>query len=211
MRELKHQRAKDIHRLTTVDLINSITEICRIRSPFLRGIRMSNLGYYNWVLVDFCRRMEVVHQRFNREYKNHAEKEIRNQIINVIIDFDNVKYYIDVKGAFKVVRNDGDFFDLFPPFVAKKRTQILRVASIIGDEICAFTESIDMKEIGDMDTDEYADFLNDLKLSKGRLKEAIDTLQDANAFHGDPTSSYSRVELLNEKVSSSHECAYQAY
>ena len=99
-----------------------------------------------------------------------------------------------------MIDDDGDYFDLFPIFVAQKRAQILQVADVIGDEICVFTEFIDMKEIGDRISTEHFDFLNDLQLSKNRLKSAIEEVKESNSFYGDPTSSYNKVELLNKVV-----------
>ncbi|KAI9498936.1 hypothetical protein BDB00DRAFT_797415 [Zychaea mexicana] len=186
---------KELQNLTTADLSNSIINIIRIRNPQVHSVRSSCLPYYNWVLVDLCRRMKLAEVRFQREFKEHYEEQLRRKIIMEAAE--KVKWSIHAKNAFGIT-TDNEFFDLFAPFVPKKRERILRVADILGDEICCFTEFIDMKKIGDLTSDEFIAFYHDLLLCKERLLKALEQLTVKSSFHGDPTKSFNKVDLLND-------------
>ena len=95
---------------------------------------------------------------------------------------------------------DNEYFDYFEPFVAKKRERILRIIDILGDEIWLFTGFIDVKDIGDMKSEEYFAFYHDLLLCKNPLKKNLSGIEDGSPFYGDRTKPHSKVEILNHEA-----------
>ena len=76
----------------------------------------------------------------------------------------------------------------------------MRIADILGDEICLFTEFIAMKIIGDMKSETYSAFYHDLLLCKNLIKMSLSTITDKSSFCGDPTTPYNKVEILNHET-----------
>ncbi|KAG2224456.1 hypothetical protein INT45_010522 [Circinella minor] len=189
--------AEELRKLKTEDLIKSIIEIIRIRNPQIQYVRVTSPVYYNWVLVDLSRRMKLIDHRFQKKYGENYEIELRKQVIDPVSE--KVAWSIYRSHSFGRTK-DNEYFDFFAPFVAKKRERILRIVDILGDEICLFTEFIDIKNIGDMKSEEYFAFYHDLLLCKSRLKMSLSTLNESSSFSGDPTKPYNKVEVLNHEA-----------
>ncbi|KAG2224457.1 hypothetical protein INT45_010523 [Circinella minor] len=188
--------AKELQYLKTADLIHSIIEIFSVKKPQTSHFRNICLFYYNWLIVDLCRRMELVEERFIRRYQEGYEEQLRRRVIMKAAN--EVAVHITKTGAFGIT-SDNEFFDYFAPFVPRKREKILRVVDIFGDEICLFTESIDMKMIGDMSSNDYVAFYQDLVLCKDSLKKRLGDITETSRFKGDPCQPYNKFELLNYK------------
>ncbi|KAI7859323.1 hypothetical protein BDC45DRAFT_497347 [Circinella umbellata] len=189
--------AEELRKLKTDDLIKSFVEVLRIRNPQVRYVRETSPAYYNWVLVDLSRRMKLIDHRFQKKYGEDCEIELRKQVIDPVAE--KVGWSIHKSCSFGRTK-DKEYFDYFTPFVAKKRERILRIVDILGDEICLFTEFIDMKNIGDMKSEEYFAFYHDLLLCKNRLKMSLSALDESSTFCGDPTMPYNKVEVLNHEA-----------
>ena len=98
--------------------------------------------------------------------------------------------------VYAAIIQDGEYVDFFTPFVEYKRLQVLDVVEQFGDEICLFTEFIDMKQIGDMDQEEYQDFVHDLNLCKNALKPRIEKLRFV-FDKSSPVAAFNKMTLLN--------------
>ena len=98
--------------------------------------------------------------------------------------------------VYATITQDGEYVDFFTPFVEYKRSQVLDVVEQFGDELCLFTEFIDMKQIGDMDEKEYQDFVHDLNLCKPVLKSRIENLHFV-FDESNPVAAFSKMTLLN--------------
>ncbi|KAI9265071.1 hypothetical protein BDA99DRAFT_579695 [Phascolomyces articulosus] len=188
--------AKQLEELKTADLLHSIIEISNARNPQIQHVRNTSLTYYNWLIVDLCRLIEIVEQRFCREYGESCEGQFRRQLIMKAAD--KVSFHIPKTCSYGITK-DNEFSDYFVPFVRKKREQVLRVIELLEDEICLFAEFIDIKRIGDMKTNEYSSFYHDLLLCKNRTKERLvaATKDMESQFHGDPTKPYKTIKILS--------------
>lgn len=92
--------------------------------------------------------------------------------------------------------DDGEYFDLFVPFVKAKRERLISLVEDFGDEIAFFTEFIDFKKIADMKNCEYRTFVNDLSLCKEPLMERMAMVP--NHFKNtNPASPFKKHMLLN--------------
>ena len=89
-----------------------------------------------------------------------------------------------------------EYFDLFAPFVPIKREQMLEIARKFGDEICAFTEFIDMNKIANLPREEYHTFLKELSVVKKKMEERLAALK--HVFdENDPIPPYEMMTPLN--------------
>ena len=107
------------------------------------------------------------------------------------------------------ITKDNEFFDYFAPFVSKKRAKILRIVDIFGDKICLLTEFIDIKKIGDMTSNDYTAFYQDLVLCKDGLKKRLGDITVTSRFNDDPSQPYDKVELLNYRRNNKNKEQYQ--
>ncbi|KAI7859325.1 hypothetical protein BDC45DRAFT_553696 [Circinella umbellata] len=188
--------AKELQHLKAEDLTHSVIKIFELKNPQMNHVRNSCLFYYNWIIVDLCRRMELVEERYIKIFQEGYGEQLRRQVIMMAAN--EVRTHIPMTHSFGIT-TDNEFFDYFAPFVPKKREQIIRVVDIFGDKICLFTESIDMKSIGDMKSEDYIAFYHDLVLCKDRLKKRLGEITETSSFTGDPCQPYSKIELLNYK------------
>ncbi|KAI9265072.1 hypothetical protein BDA99DRAFT_41784 [Phascolomyces articulosus] len=166
----------------------------------MQFVRDSCPSYYNWVIVDLCRRMNLIEYHFRKIYNENYEEKIRRKVLDSLAN-EIQSGHIDKYNSFGHTKDD-EYFDYFTCFIPKKRTRVLRITRIFGDEICLFTEFIDFKAIGDMKHDEFIAFYHDLLLCKDRLKECLAKVREdvKKVFQGDPTEPYKRVDVLNHEI-----------
>ncbi|KAI8150067.1 hypothetical protein BJV82DRAFT_707817, partial [Fennellomyces sp. T-0311] len=133
--------AQRLQLMKTKDLIDSIELRFRKRAPQLPSRRQSDLTYYNWLLLDLARRATIVQQRLRKEFPHTWRVEFRRQVIDPAAAY-LVSGSIKHTNVYTVVSESNEYFDLFASFVSTKRRQILELAQIFGDEICALIEFI---------------------------------------------------------------------
>lgn len=92
--------------------------------------------------------------------------------------------------------DDGEYFDLFVPFVKAKRQRLISLVEEFGDEISLFTEFIDFKKIADMKGSDYQSFVKDLSLSKEQLVEHI-AMVPKDFKKTNPAAPHNKHTLLN--------------
>ncbi|KAI9313057.1 hypothetical protein BX666DRAFT_2030450 [Dichotomocladium elegans] len=187
--------AKDINCMTTEGLIRTIAGIFELKTPHLRESRAADMSLYNWILVDLCRRLEVLDARFTRIYDDDKEFHWRDEVVEAVHACIYHTTTPSGRSGFPLL-SDRTYFDMFVPFVARKRSKVLKTVSLFGDEICLFTEFIDFKKIGDMKQTEYDNFIHDLLLCRedidSRIKQVPRGYEESS-----PVKPFKRMTLLN--------------
>lgn len=92
--------------------------------------------------------------------------------------------------------DDGEYFDLFVPFVKAKRERLISLVQDFGDELALFTEFIDYKKIADMKDSEYQTFVDDLSLCRESLTERM-AMVPKHFKNTNPESPFKKHTLLN--------------
>ncbi|KAI8150068.1 hypothetical protein BJV82DRAFT_677601 [Fennellomyces sp. T-0311] len=185
--------AHSLELMRTKDLIDSFLFRFQKRNPQVKRIRETDLTYYNWLLLDLARRMEVIQQRLQQEFPHTWEEELRRQVIEPTAE--RVSWSIKSTRSFGMISEDKEYFDLFPVFVQTKRFQMLEVARVFGDEICAFTEFIDMHRVANLAKEGFHLLLKELSLVKDQLEDSIKMLQPL--FENDPVHPYETMVILD--------------
>ncbi|KAI9265070.1 hypothetical protein BDA99DRAFT_507615 [Phascolomyces articulosus] len=197
------ETASQLDSILSEDLLSSIKSILVATNPHVSSNRTNQLAYYNWVIVDLCRRMSIIQNRVIHRYGNINKESRMRPVIEHLLNDPNIVGITSsgtTKASISIYAklDDGEYADYFTPFVESKRSRILDIVEQFGDEICLFTEFIDIKQIGDMEEQEYQDFLHDLYLIKDGLEPRI---QNIHFIFDDsfPIASYNKVTFLNPK------------
>ncbi|KAG2224458.1 hypothetical protein INT45_010524 [Circinella minor] len=204
------QTMSQLKQIIFADLLLSTKMIFTKTNPHIKTNRKKQLAYYNWVIVDLCRRVNLIRKQIIRR---HGIRRLDHEMRNVIENLFNDPFVIGIRptgypntiARTKVYatleEEEGEYADFFTPFVEYKRSQVLNIVEQFGDEICLFTEFIDMKEIGDMDEEEYQNFVYDLNLCKDSLKSRIENLRFI-FDKSDPIKPFNKMTLLNPDYTS---------
>ncbi|KAI7859326.1 hypothetical protein BDC45DRAFT_602155 [Circinella umbellata] len=199
-----NETVPQLNHLIFADLVLSTKMIFVKTNPHIATNRKKQLAYYNWIIVDLCRRMDLIQKQIVRR---HGSRRLDYEMRGVIENLCNDPYVAGIRPTgnpgtiaktrvYATIRENGEYVDFFTPFVEYKRSQVLNIVEQFGDEICLFTEFIDIKEIGDMDEEGYQDFVHDLNLCKDSLKSRIENLHFI-FDKSNPIEPFNKMTLLN--------------